>query len=213
MSRWGCRLEELLSHALKDNKDSQHDTNEMLRSMLWIGLKPSLKTISGHKYDTLSNFDDLLESLREIESDQAESTPQHRRTATVKQAQTDTEPEWKKEMSEMKKMISKLTTEVAGIKQEVNKGQSDQQDSQNDDGRYSNFPPRSRESQSNSYMDEAQGHGYAEASYGYDRSQDLPTCWRCGQLGHMSYNCKVRMDHSKRGRVLNSRRPMGRGRH
>ena len=32
-----------------------------------------------------------------------------------------------------------------------------------------------------------------------------PTCWRCGQLGHLSFSCRVRIDH------LNRRRPTSTG--
>jgi hypothetical protein len=41
----------------------------MLHAMLWTGLKPSLKDISGHKYDTIIDFHGLRVALGQIEND------------------------------------------------------------------------------------------------------------------------------------------------
>lgn len=50
----GCHLEDLLAHATKDSHELM-DGDEMLRNMLWTGIRPSLK----NKFDSLDNFDDL----------------------------------------------------------------------------------------------------------------------------------------------------------
>ncbi|XP_048245243.1 uncharacterized protein LOC124124774 [Haliotis rufescens] len=117
VSQWACRLEELLSHALKDKPTSNEDSDEMLRSMLWTGLKSDLKNISGHKFDTINNFDDLLEALREIENNQLSTVPSAKtKTPGTAKSATAQEPGWKKEIKEMKAMINKLTSEVAGMR-------------------------------------------------------------------------------------------------
>ena len=38
--------------------------------------------------------------------------------------------------------------------------------------------------------------------------QETRSCWKCGQVGHLQYNCLVRTDHLNQG---NERRPMYRG--
>ncbi len=166
VSTWGCRLEELLSHAMKDSHGSIEDSDKMLRNMLWTGLKPSLKNISGHKFDSIDNFDDLLESLREIEHDQL-STPssiKHKPTVAFKLT-TEEEPEWKKEMSEMKMMINQLCTQVSDMKQASSAGVNLPR--QSDYHRRSPSPARRGRDVSCVDQDRQQGQGYREQGQGY----------------------------------------------
>lgn len=39
----------------------------MLHGKLWIGLRDDLKDVSGHKYDTIEDFNKLQIALRQIE--------------------------------------------------------------------------------------------------------------------------------------------------
>lgn len=48
----------------------------MLRNMFWTGLKQSLKDISGHKYDTIGDFDKLRTAIRIIENEHIEPVTQ-----------------------------------------------------------------------------------------------------------------------------------------
>lgn len=48
----------------------------MLRNMFWTGLKQSLKDISGHKYDTIGDFDKLRTAIRIIENEHIEPATQ-----------------------------------------------------------------------------------------------------------------------------------------
>lgn len=66
---WSCRLEDLMQQAIEADKIKVGDKDEALRAKLWSGLKKELREISGHKYDTIQNYDKLLVELRKIEKD------------------------------------------------------------------------------------------------------------------------------------------------
>jgi hypothetical protein len=231
VSSWGCRLEDLLSKAAEQGNVHQSQMNDMLRNMFWTGLKKSLKDVSGHKFDATTDFDTLRVSIRRIEQDQkqrlAETTPkrpQSAKMATVSQSR-DTE------LSEIKGMIRQLSAEMATMKQQQNvkdetqsahvydgsrqhdrgRGRYDNHSSQRNQGmNYGNNAPQYAHaapsfSQASSY---ARGPSYSPQSTGDGGNE--PTCWRCGQLGHLQSGCRVILDHVRR--PLNAKGPMGRGR-
>ncbi|KAL3885490.1 hypothetical protein ACJMK2_025543 [Sinanodonta woodiana] len=58
IATWSCRLEDLLNRAVQKGLVKTSETNDMLKAMLWTGLKQTLKDVSGHKFDshkTLTN--------------------------------------------------------------------------------------------------------------------------------------------------------------
>ena len=55
VSSWSCRIEDLLTKARQGNVHHP-DTNEMLWSVFWRGLRKELCDISDHKYDTLHDL-------------------------------------------------------------------------------------------------------------------------------------------------------------
>ena len=67
--KWGCRLEDILAKAIEKGLVDPSNRNEMLRNMFWTGLNQSLKDISGHKYDSIYDFDKLRTAVRIIESE------------------------------------------------------------------------------------------------------------------------------------------------
>ncbi|VDH97527.1 Hypothetical predicted protein [Mytilus galloprovincialis] len=69
VTSWSCRLESLMGQAVERGIVGRQDVDGMLHSMLWTGLRTSLKDISGHKYDTIKKFDSLRVALRQIEND------------------------------------------------------------------------------------------------------------------------------------------------
>ena len=67
--KWGCRLEDILAKAIEKGLVDPSNRNEMLRNMFWTGLNQSLKDISGHKYDSIYDFDKLRTAVQIIESE------------------------------------------------------------------------------------------------------------------------------------------------
>ncbi|VDI33624.1 Hypothetical predicted protein [Mytilus galloprovincialis] len=84
----------------------------MLHAMIWTGLKPHLKDISGHKYDTIGNFDGLRVALRQIESDhssRSEILPAEIKTHINKAITTQPEDEG---LQEIKGLINQIHTRL-----------------------------------------------------------------------------------------------------
>ncbi|XP_061194898.1 catenin beta-like [Saccostrea echinata] len=69
VTSWSCRLEDIMCK-VRQTKDIDHtERNLMLHNMLWIGLKPSLKHITGYLYDSIQSFEELLVALRRVEQE------------------------------------------------------------------------------------------------------------------------------------------------
>lgn len=64
--KWGCRLKDILAKAIDKGLVDKSKRNEMLRNMFWTGLKQSFKEISGHKYDTIGDFNKLRTAIRKM---------------------------------------------------------------------------------------------------------------------------------------------------
>lgn len=211
VNTWCCRLEDLLSKAIYAGEVPSLDNNKLLHSMLWTGLKPSIKDVSGHKFDSISDFDVLRRELRQIEREhnqrRGEGKVRGKSCATSMAAVTDSNTQT--EMKELRGMIKSLTSEVASIKKQQLQPPSQQ------------FPFQSRSYDVTDSSDTE--HWYsppAHQAQQYDpppdrgRSRGQPfkgdvQCFKCGQFGHIALGCRVRMDHSRQH--LNGRRPMQRG--
>ena len=107
VTSWSCRLEGIIGQAVERGLVRRQEVDDMLHSMLWTGLKTSLKDISGHKYDTIKDFDGLRVALRQIENDhihrEAKSTKPHTSKAAIEE---------KSDVEEIKGMIKQMHTRM-----------------------------------------------------------------------------------------------------
>ena len=62
-------MEDILAKAIEKGLVDPSNRNKMLRNMFWRGLNQSLKDISGHRYDSIYDFDKLRTAVRIIESE------------------------------------------------------------------------------------------------------------------------------------------------
>jgi hypothetical protein len=190
---WSCRLEDILGRAKEKGHINSAGSDEMLRTKFWLGLRPSLRDASSHKFDTCKTFDDLRISLRIIEHErkerkQASSNPSSKKQAQVKaqlgsstysaetgqaQAPPDNAP-----LEELKGLVCSLTDRFSKLEERVNTSHSPST-------RYEKPAPRKL-------------------------SDKVPTCWRCGQVGHVKYGCRVILDHTKSD--PKDKQPVSRGR-
>lgn len=69
VTKWSCRLEDILSTAVERKLVEPENVNKMLRNMFWQGLKPALKDISGYKFEKKNDFDKLRVEIRKLELD------------------------------------------------------------------------------------------------------------------------------------------------
>ena len=104
VTKWSCRLEDILSTAVERKMIEPTKVNEMLRNMFWQGLKPALEDISGYKFEKITNFDKLRVEIRKLEQDHLVSCQK-----TIPCNIITKDKEEQSELKEMKSMIESLT--------------------------------------------------------------------------------------------------------
>lgn len=213
VSAWSNRLEEIIGKGLERGVVKQSEVNSMLHGKLWMGLREDLKDVSGHKYDTIKDFNKLRIALRQIEKDHKKPTKPNTSKAAIASPYED-------ELSKLTGMVNQLTqtvTELQGQQQYQPRGQ-DQFRGNNFRGRpnyraswnsrgWKYNGPSSRQQQSDASHPFQQQNPVSEGASG-DNSQTV-YCYRCKQPGHVQIGCRVRLDHVKR--PLNFRKPGRRG--
>ena len=142
MSTWSCRLEDILSIAVEKKVVDPMNVNDMLRNMFWQGLKPSLKEISGYKYDKVKDFDQLRVEIRKLE--QEHNHPGSMVMTGIKSVIDNKE---NSEMKEIKTMLQSLDSTVKVLEKKLNKQESQQQGYKQNKtggykGNYNNSKPR-----------------------------------------------------------------------
>ena len=111
ITKWSCRLEDILSNAVDRGIVDSSKVNEMLRNMFWQGLKPDLKDISGYLFDKIKDFDQLRVEIKKLEQDHTGSASN---TLPCKSVTGD-----KSEMQEMKTMIQSLNNSVKELEKKI----------------------------------------------------------------------------------------------
>lgn len=62
---------------------SHHDSEEMLRTKFWAGLRQDLKDISGFKFEMIKDFDKLGVKLRKMDRENKPPEKQTKRTTNL----------------------------------------------------------------------------------------------------------------------------------
>ena len=130
VTKWSCRLEDIMDRAKDKGGFDSRATNEMLRSKLWLGLRNELREASRHKYDTVKDYDTLRIEVRRIESEQNErckktskDTSDKAKKAQIKITTTDskdiTSDKDESAMKEIQSQIAQMSTTIDEIKDKV----------------------------------------------------------------------------------------------
>lgn len=231
VTAWSCRLEDIIGKAVTKKLVFEREKNTMLKSMLWNGLKTSLKDISGHKYDTIDNFDELRIALRQIEKDHEERKSQSRKPNPSKAISTKTQnTQEQSDINEVKDLVKQMSLRMDRWE---NRGRDRYRGPTNTRGRgyrdnvygrtYNRDNVYGRTYNRDTYTDDQQrpsGQDQQRSRW-QDRSRTQPPttasgnntkysqeirCYRCGQVGHVRKGCRVKMED------LNTNKPVKRGR-
>lgn len=115
VTKWSCRLEDILSSAVERNLIDPKNVNDMLRNMFWQGLKPALKDISGYKFERITDFDQLRVEIRKLEQDHFHPSPNVPHCPISKSENAENS-----ELKEMKSMIKSLSNTVQQLEKKIN---------------------------------------------------------------------------------------------
>ncbi|VDI39633.1 Hypothetical predicted protein [Mytilus galloprovincialis] len=178
VASWGCRLEDILRKATDRGKVKQEDTNSMLTSKFFEGLRPDIKNIGRYKMDSVKEEGTNLGPKKE-------TTPEKKTPIKPKQNTTIEN----KQIQQLTARNNQLTTEIQAMRQNSDESKKEQ--------------IRWRRRDTYQQPDETILH---RPLYHYKRKtpRSETICWRCKQPGHYAIECTVRLDHSRKTvRALN----------
>ena len=125
VTSWGCRLEDLLDRANKQEPLQARSLKDMLRTKFWNGLLSHLKEASRHMKDHIRDYDALFIEVRKIECE-TEMMPDKSYTASTNSSrkdvkrphikatnavEDDSQPQ-ESDMSMLKGLICKMSTRL-----------------------------------------------------------------------------------------------------
>lgn len=183
--KFASRIEEFWTNAV-ELKMVSATNEEMLRSVLYQGLKPELRHNASYKYDTVKDYDKFKKELRKMEDDfkSRESATAHAATS----AKSDGLEEVKDLLKQLHQRIDKLEKEKeesqGAYPQDWSRGQYRGGRSRGYRGNVGRgqYTPR-RPVGRNTFR--PYGHSYEE-----DASQeDNRTCYKCSKKGHIARRC------------------------
>lgn len=196
VSAWSGRLEDIIGKGLEKGIVKHSEVNNMLHGMLWMGLRDDLKDISGHKHDTIKDFNKLRIALRQLEKDHQKPSKPKTAKSAIATCSSD-----KDEISELKGMVQQLTHKVSELQGYQQQYRGNNYRGKGKGGK-NNRPPRQQDDNAD-YQQQDTWHGEAA-----EKSDKTVYCYKCKQPGHIQIGCRVRLDHTKK--PLNSKKP-GRG--
>jgi len=120
VSSWSCRLEDLLDQAKDAKRVQDGEIDELLREQFWTGLRCDLQEGTEHKYDSIKNFDDLEDAIRQVERDRKlkgvpKKTPAHHGTSHMSQSSTSE----RSDLQELKQMFQHMNKKMDVLQHEL----------------------------------------------------------------------------------------------
>lgn len=176
---WSYRLAELFDQAKKLGKVDDKDANDMLCDQFWSGLRPDLQAGTEHKFDSIKDFDKLRLELRIVEQDRKLRSNGVESHKSIKMAVgSETNKESDKAVSELKDLITSLTSKLSDLQKDVNQlkvtyssGSDHVASQKKDKGLVSSQSPSSQGTKSQS------------------RNLDDVQCYYCKKNGHYKSDC------------------------
>ena len=201
VSSWGCRIEDLLDRANRQEPLHAKSMNDMLRKKFWNGLLPKLRESSRSKTEHIKEFNKLMVAVRMIECEQPDvevTIPTDTRKAQVKMAKAEAKHESESEMEILKGVVCQLTTKLDELQGAI------QSRSKPEGKGYNQNPSWSRGRgnrgrggyrgkphwKPNKWSGDQYQHNTGNHANPNDKPQDV-ICYRCKQEGHIALGCRV----------------------
>lgn len=214
VTSWSCRLEDMIGKAVTRGLIHKEEVNEMLHSVLFRGLRTSLKALSGHKFDAIQDFNTLRIALRQIEKDH-ELRQSFSKTHTAKAAVAVAEASGHtSDMEEVNGLIQQLSTRMDrwDTERDRDNRQNTNSYTQNRNSYTQNTNSYRKKPNTDTYkprwQDKPRQQTTSETTNTYIRET---RCYRCGQLGHIKIRCRAILHDTKK--PLNGKKSVKQDRH
>ena len=192
VSDWSCRLEDLAVRAQQLGQLTNAQVDNTLRSRFWHGLRQEFRDRTAHKFDSLETFDELRNAIRQAEALFA-AEGRDIKTASIKTQQTTN---LEKEVQDLKQQLASILAKLDGPSHQPLSAQAPPYRPQRGQQAGRNFQGRPN---FNGAPQQGSPVRYPSPRGPRPQAQRQPmNCWNCGELGHLRYQCNVRMDHSNR---------------
>ena len=206
ITAWSCRLEDLLSRAIDQHLVDKAKANDMLKAMIFTGMRPELKNICGYVVEKIDNFDELRVALRVLEK---EHLGEKHQTVT---SHSGNVVEMQKEIDQLKGAMGEITSNLKTVTEQLkevtatsNSGQLYRGNRQRGGSRGRSYSSRGRgnaqlgrspqQQQENASKARNVSTGNVRGRGNYNQFLSGIFCYRCGQEGHYQYTCNIRTDH------------------
>ena len=179
ISDYASRVEESYCQAIK-LKGLQPD-EDILKSVIYEGLKKDIKRMATYKYETVHDVDKFKIELRkmeyELKTDNAETSTKKCSVVTIDQN--------KGELNDIKKLLEQLNSRIDRLEKDK---EVDQQQNE------FYIPRNIRRGQrtmrgGSSFMNRGRGGRGSETRPHTATNMFSPTCWWCAEKGHMQRDC------------------------
>lgn len=220
VAAWSCRLEELLYAAIESGQVDGMRMNSMLCTMLWQGLRPHLKDVTGHIVDRVQDFDELRVAIRRFEDDMKQRQPDDKsgskKPQATSKAAVDTLSSEEGGLKEIRGIVQQLAADMKSLKDNQKQGDKGKGYRQKDHSESQQSSSGSRRFYNQQYRDASRRPQYGDGATGYSNpaqsgeDNDEPVCFRCGRMGHIALGCRAKLDIPRKD--LNGQRPSSRGR-
>jgi len=129
VSVYSARLEDLWSRAMEAGQLRKEDAQEVLRSKFWNGLTQEMRDRSGHKFDTVKDFDELRRAIRALET-----------TAEMKTVKSSAKAAQPQDVTALQVQVQQLQGQLAAMKKQYSSEQKQRQHKQ--DPQHQTYTPR-----------------------------------------------------------------------
>ncbi|XP_021350690.1 uncharacterized protein LOC110448649 [Mizuhopecten yessoensis] len=176
VTEWACRLEDLLLRA--DSGIGPAERNKRLHNKFWSGLRQDLRDVTGHKHDSIADYEELCIAVRSIERTRDNEKPS-KATVTVNSAVEGEEKE------DLRSVVNQLSAAIQRLEKQISDGGTtswkNNRDHRNRNrGNSNNYGGgsvyHSKPSQEKTDQDEAS----------WDRKPDI-ICWRPEQTAFIGF--------------------------
>lgn len=172
VEEFASRLEELFDKAVELEALRRSDT-AVLKQVLHSGLRKDLKQMTIYHLDKFAGYDDFKKELRKMEQEMKSRSPDASKPSKA------AVPSEKKEESEVEKLLKKINERIDRLE----KKSEEKPEAKEPSYRWQGQPP-------------ARGGGGGRRGRGnYKNKRPIagktftPTCFLCGEKGHMQRNC------------------------